>query len=103
MGDLGAFLVGRFGAGVVRECGRVATGMPYHDRFAYTDKRCFGATREELGDDTPPTANEYLQPREIEAVVKYVFAKMVGRGPATYEDCIDFWGKDTRQCEPIKK
>src|SRR5215831_11204866 len=25
---------------VVR-CGRPRTGMPYHDRLAYTDKRCF--------------------------------------------------------------
>ena len=85
------------------KCGRVGTGMPYHDKFAYGDKRCFGATREELGSDTPPTANEFLQPREIEAVVNYVFAKMVGRGAATYEECLDFWGKDTRQCEPLKK
>ena len=36
-------------------------------------------------------------------MVKYLFAKAVGRGPATYEDCVDFWGKDTRQCEPMKK
>jgi hypothetical protein len=36
-------------------------------------------------------------------VVKYLYAKAVGRGPATYEDCVDFWGQDTRQCEPMKK
>ena len=36
-------------------------------------------------------------------MVKYLFAKDVGRGPATYEDCVDFWGTDTRQCEPMKK
>ena len=24
-------------------------------------------------------------------------------GPATYEDCVEFWGQDTRQCEPMKK
>ena len=30
---------------------------------------------------------------EVDAVVKYLFAKAVGRGPATYEDCLDFWGK----------
>ena len=27
--------------------------MPYHDQFAYTDKRCYGMTREELGKDMP--------------------------------------------------
>ena len=44
-----------------------------------------------------------LQPREIDAVVKYLFAKAVGRGASTYEDCVDFWGQDTRQCDPMKK
>src|ERR1700720_1945229 len=34
----------------VVKCGRPGTGMPYHDRFAYTDKRCYGYSREEMGD-----------------------------------------------------
>ena len=44
-----------------------------------------------------------LSGSEIDAVVKYVYARMVGHGPSTYEDCVDFWGKDTRQCDPLKK
>jgi len=87
----------------VVKCGRPATGMPYHDRFAYTDKRCYGYTREQMGKDVPPAGNDFLSNREVEAVVKYLFAKDVGRGPATYEDCVDFWGNDTRQCDPMKK
>jgi mono/diheme cytochrome c family protein len=87
----------------VIQCGRPTTGMPYFDQFAYTDKRCFEVTRAELGDAMPPIAPDSLQKREIDAVVKYLFAKVVGRGPSTYEDCLDFWGKDTRQCEPMKK
>jgi len=86
----------------VVKCGRPGTGMPYHDRFAYTDKRCYGHTREEMGNDMPPAGNDFLSNREVEAVVKYLFAKAVGRGPSTYEECLDFWGKDTRQCEPMK-
>jgi len=86
----------------VVKCGRPGTGMPYHDRFAYTDKRCYRMTREDLGDDMPPAATESLQPREIDAVVKYLFAKVVGHGEATYQDCVDFWGSDTHQCEPLK-
>jgi mono/diheme cytochrome c family protein len=84
------------------KCGRPGTGMPYHDQYAYTDKRCYGVTREEVGKDMP-LLGEFLQPREIDAVVKYLFAKAVGHGPATYEDCVEFWGRDTRQCEPMKK
>jgi hypothetical protein len=55
-----------------------------------------------MGNDMPPAGNDFLSNREVEAVVKYLFAKAVGRGPATYEECLDFWGKDTRQCEPMK-
>ena len=50
-----------------------------------------------------PMTLGFLNPREIDAVVKYLFAKVVGKPAATYEDCVDFWGKDTRQCEPMKK
>ena len=87
----------------VVKCGRPGTGMPYHDRFAYTDKRCYGYTREQMGTDMPPAGNDFLSNREVDAVVKYLFAKDVGKGPATYEDCVDFWGTDTKQCEPMKK
>ena len=41
----------------VVKCGRPGTGMPYHDQFAYTDKRCYGVTRAELGKDAPLWAN----------------------------------------------
>ena len=85
------------------KCGRPGTGMPFHDQFAYTDKRCYGVTREKLGNDMPPEPNAFLNAHEIEAVVKYLFAKAVGRGASTYEDCVAFWGTDTRQCEPMKK
>jgi len=85
------------------KCGRPATGMPYHDQFAYTDKRCYGLTRADLGSDMPPGPNAFLNAREIDAVVKYLFATDVGRGESTYDDCVAFWGKDTRQCEPMKQ
>ncbi len=86
----------------VVKCGRPLTGMPYHDRLSYTDKRCYGVTLEDVGKDAPPMG-EFLSAREIDAVVTYLFAKVVGHGPATYEDCVEFWGTDTRQCEPMKK
>jgi mono/diheme cytochrome c family protein len=88
-------------AEVIR-CGRPTTGMPYHDERAYTDKRCYDYTRADLGKDMPPMATESLQKREVDAVVKFLFARVVGHGPATYDDCVDFWGKETRQCEPMK-
>jgi len=86
----------------VIKCGRPGTGMPYHDQYAYTDKRCYGMTRNDVGKNMP-LLGESLSPREIDAVVKYLFAKAVGRGESTYQDCVDFWGTETRQCEPMKK
>jgi mono/diheme cytochrome c family protein len=85
------------------KCGRPATGMPFHDERAYTDKRCYGVTRAELGNDVPPQPNAFLNSDEIDAVVKYLFAKVVGRGPSTYDECVEFWGTETRQCEPMKQ
>jgi mono/diheme cytochrome c family protein len=85
------------------KCGRPGTGMPYHDQFAYTDKRCYGLTREAVGKDMPPEPYAFLNPHEIDAVVNYLFKTDVGHGPATYDDCVAFWGKDTRQCEPMKQ
>jgi len=86
----------------VVKCGRPATAMPYHDKFAYTDKRGYDMTSADLGKDAP-AMGEFLSKREIDAVVKYLFAKDVGHGPSTYEDCVEFWGAETRQCEPMKK
>jgi mono/diheme cytochrome c family protein len=86
----------------VVKCGRPGTGMPSHDPNAYSDKRCYGVTREEVGKDLP-LLGESLSAREIDAVVKYLFAKAVGRGTSTYEECVDFWGSETRQCDPMKK
>src|SRR6201996_7503826 len=75
-------------------CGRPGTGMPYHDQFAYTDKRCYGVTKADVGDDIPPIGSA-LSKNQIDAVVAYVFAKVVGRGADTYEECVDFWGPGT--------
>jgi mono/diheme cytochrome c family protein len=85
------------------KCGRPGTGMPYHDQFAYTDKRCYSTTRDDLDNDMPPEPNAFLNSDEIDAVVKYLFATDVGRGPSTYDDCVAFWGSETRQCDAMKQ
>ena len=77
--------------------------MPYHDEFAYTDDRCYGVTRAELGDKAPPQAVNFLAPREIQAVVAFIEAKIKGRGPATLDECVYFWGSDTKECDTFKK
>ena len=74
------------------QCGRPGTPMPHFDRFAYTDKRCYGMTAEDLGDHVPNRAATTLQSYEIDALADYVATKIKGAGPVTKSQCLDFYG-----------
>src|SRR5262245_17195153 len=87
-------------AGPVAEivkCGRPGTQMPYHDRAAYTDARCYGVTKNDLGDQTPPPGTS-LQTPQIEAVAAYVVARIKGRGPITKTECADYFKDNPGIC-----
>ena len=75
------------------QCGRPGTRMPHFDRFAYTDKRCYGMTAQELGNREPDRATTTLQPYEIDAVAEYVAAKVKGAGPVTRAQCYNVFGR----------
>lgn len=84
----------------VVQCGRPGTSMPYHDGFAYTDTRCYGSTAADLGDQLPDRAQQTLQKSEIEAVVAYLMAKVVGRGPTiTRAECEEFFEPGAAGCQ----
>lgn len=74
------------------QCGRPGTAMPHFDRFAYTDKRCYGMTEDELGAAVPNRATVTLQPYEIDALADYVATKIKGAGPVTRAQCNEFFG-----------
>ena len=83
------------------QCGRPGTGMPHFDRFAYTDKRCYGMTADELGENVPNRSATTLQPYEIDALADYIAVKIKGAGPATRSECIDFFGPNAGvRCDP---
>jgi mono/diheme cytochrome c family protein len=83
---------------VVR-CGRPATGMPYHDRYAYKEDACYGGlTANDLGSEMPQEAANFLRRQEIETVVDYVLHHIKGKGPPSYQDCADFFGAGARAC-----
>ena len=65
------------------QCGRPGTPMPHFDRFAYTDKRCYDMTAQDLGDSVPDRAAVTLQSYEIDALADYIAAKIKGAGPIT--------------------
>lgn len=94
-------------AGIVLtiKCGRLNAQMPAFDKFAYTDGRCYGKTKADLKayptkmPDPPAT----LQPREIDLIADFLFAKVVGKGPMDHAKCIEFWGSETDACKDFPK
>ena len=81
------------------QCGRPGTPMPHFDRFAYTDKRCYDMTAEDLGDLEPIRAPTTLQSYEIDAVADYVASKIKGAGPVTRTQCVKFFGEAGSYCD----
>src|SRR6202022_1660246 len=64
------------------KCGRPGRSMPAFDRLAYSDGRCYGlkdadVKKPELTLFDPPST---LQPREIETLADFLFAKIIGKG-----------------------
>src|SRR6476620_9594349 len=60
------------------KCGRPGHSMPAFDRFAYSDGRCYGMTAADLkkSGQTLYDPAATLQPREIETLVDFLFAKV---------------------------
>lgn len=81
------------------QCGRPGTPMPYFDRFAYTDKRCYGLTAEDLGDQMPNRGGTTLQPYEIDALADYIATKIKDAGKVTRTQCLAFYGKSASVCD----
>jgi hypothetical protein len=73
--------------------------MPHFDRFAYTDKRCYDMTADDLGDQKPNRASTTLQADEIDAVADYVAVKLRGLGRATRAQCLNYFGTGGSRCE----
>jgi hypothetical protein len=87
------------------KCGRPGRSMPAFDRLAYSDGRCYGMKEADLRKsgqtlfDPPAT----LQPREIETLVDFLFAKMMGKGAMDRAKCAEYWGSEVEACAELKK
>jgi len=78
------------------------TAMPHFDKFAWTKgDECYGMTAEQIGDKKPPQPTAGLQEREIEAIVAYLQAKIVRKGPPTVADCEDYFGPGSMRCQEM--
>ena len=83
------------------KCGLPGTGMPPFDKFAYSDGRCYGLKTADLrrSGQTLSDPPDTLQNREIEYIVDFLEAKVVGKGAMNRARCIEFWGSDAEPCK----
>jgi hypothetical protein len=87
------------------KCGRLNSQMPAFDKFAYSDGRCYGKKQADLKaypirmPDPPAT----LQQREVDLIVDFLMAKVVGKGPMDHAKCVEFWGSETDACKGLAK
>jgi cbb3-type cytochrome c oxidase subunit III len=87
------------------KCGRLNSQMPAFDKFAYSDGRCYAKKQADLKaypirmPDPPAT----LQLREIDLIVDFLIAKVVGKGPMDHAKCVEFWGSDVEACKDLPK
>jgi mono/diheme cytochrome c family protein len=93
--------LGRAGIIYAIKCGRPGRGMPAFDRQAYKDaSRCNNTTLADLQKNNlelvDPAAT--LQPREIEMVADFLFAKGIGKGPMDHAKCVEYWGSEQEVC-----
>jgi mono/diheme cytochrome c family protein len=87
------------------KCGRPGRSMPAFDRLAYSDGRCYEmklADLQRTGQQLPDPAAT-LQPREIEQLADFLFAKVMGKGPMTRAACIEYWGAEVEACRELEK
>jgi mono/diheme cytochrome c family protein len=83
------------------KCGRPGTGMPAFDKFAYSDGRCYGMKQADLKSPMPDPPATFQQ-REIDLVVDFLMAKVVGKGPMDRAKCIAYWGSDVEACREYR-
>jgi mono/diheme cytochrome c family protein len=83
-------------------CGRPGTGMPSFDEDAWKIRPCNG--------QPPGTPPGYLFPApttltqdEIGAIVAYLQARVIGKGPITKEECLFYYADDPEFCEDYKE
>lgn len=72
-------------------CGRPGTAMPFHDRAAYRDGRCFGMTLDDFAPGSAPMQGKTFSDTNVANVVAYLQTYVIGRGEPTFEDCIQFY------------
>jgi hypothetical protein len=85
---------------LVIRCGLPGTPMPYFGGTnAYAGNNpCFGTTAVAMGDQLPPQGAANYNARQIDALAQFIYYQFVGKGPATREECLAFYGANASSC-----
>jgi mono/diheme cytochrome c family protein len=79
-------------------CGRAGTGMPSFDEGAYKLRACYGRPLGAVPDNLQPTPR-MLNADEIDAIIAYLQARIIGRGGITREECLSYYDDKSEWCE----
>ena len=83
-------------------CGRAGTGMPSFDQDAYTVRGCYGRPLGPAPDNLQPTPRT-LSLDEIDTLIAYLQARIIGRGPITRDECLSYYyNSPGSSCDDLK-
>lgn len=87
----------------VIKCGRPGTAMPYHDRAAYRDDRCYGMVMSDFDPGNKPERGKSLGDDDVANIVAYLQSRVIGLGEPTREECVDFFDNPAaKACDSLK-
>ena len=86
---------------VVISCGKPGgAGMPAFDEGAYKVRACYGRPLGAPPDNLYP-AGVTLTPADIDAVIAYLQARIIGRGRITKQECLAYYEDRADECVDI--
>jgi len=87
---------------VVISCGKPGgAGMPAFDEGAYKVRACYGRPLGAAPDNLYPSGVT-LTPADIDAVIAYLQARIIGRGRITKQECLAYYEDRPDECGDIK-
>jgi len=86
---------------VVISCGKPGgEGMPAFDEGAYKVRACYGRPLGDEPNNLYPTGQK-LTPDQIDAVIAYLQARIIGKGAVTKQECLAYYEDRPDECEDI--
>jgi mono/diheme cytochrome c family protein len=83
-------------------CGRPGADMPSFDEGAYTVRACAGGPLGAAPDNLYPASSK-LNPADIDTLVTYLQARVIGRGRITRDECLYYYYDGlSSSCDDLK-